>query len=200
MKRGLSEDVVVRPVPPGQIGVGEDVRVTTLLGSMSAQGSVIATSPHGLTVRENVEGGTVRFYPATVYRFLPVEGDGQQPVVMPVDRSLEDGARGVREANDLASEMGKLAKLDLKKVAKDAPEKDKSAVSKDKLPEDLKKRIGLAGVMDQDMRERVVSEIGDSALASLKRAGVSSTQVFGLVDEVQKAVDDVLMRYSRDDG
>ncbi len=67
-----------------------------------------------------------------------------------------------------------------------------SRVDVDALPDGLKKKIiGVKG-LDEESRNRVIADIADAALRSMRDVGVKDNEVFEKVVAIQKAVESVL--------
>lgn len=101
------------------------------------------------------------------------------------DRETDGGPRGPK-SKERKKDANK--KNDLEQDDR-TPE---SRVDVDALPDGLKKKIiGVKG-LDEESRNRVISDISDAALRSMRDVGVKDSEVFEKVVAIQKAVGDVL--------
>jgi hypothetical protein len=238
---------------PGTIGVGERVAVMTRLGQVLTHGTVVATAPNGLTLRES-KAGHHGFYSGMLHRFVVMDNDQPYQPVLVIDKVLVDAGGRVMEAKtgpahlvkkkadqdalkkkaqkpetnknaqaaqDAASaaleaanlvgkamkppktksaEVEKGPKPDGKEDDPDAPVK-KAANVVDGLPDPIKKRVGAGDEISDEIRLRVLGDVADAALASLKRSGLGADRMYALVDAIQAATDDVLREFGvQDDG
>ena len=67
-----------------------------------------------------------------------------------------------------------------------------SSIDVEKLPKDIKDAIIKSDEMDEGQLNGVLGDVSDAAMKALKRAGLSETQLFGLVQKISDSVYNVL--------
>lgn len=206
----LFEGRLDNTVDAGTIGIGERVDIRTKMGNHVATGDVIANNPFGIFLKEH------GFFDRDLYLFAPLE---ENPVLRPSNMLISSPDDRVAERLRRAGEdvpIYEADKLDDKVDGKEGDEKkdsddstdmlDKkdsdddnvpianpdSSVDVDNLPDDIKKSIINTTQMNDDQLNSVMSEIGDSTVKSLKRAGVKDTEIYGIASRVQNAIYKIL--------
>ena len=206
----LFEGRLDNTVDAGTIGIGERVDIRTKMGNHVATGDVIANNPFGIFLKEH------GFFDRDLYLFAPLE---ENPVLRPSNMLISSPDDRVAERLRRAGEdvpIYEADKLDDKVDGKKGDEKkdsddstdmlDKkdsdddnvpiantdSSVDVDNLPDDIKKSIINTTQMNDDQLNSVMSEIGDSTVKSLKRAGVKDTEIYGIASRVQNAIYKIL--------
>lgn len=206
----LFEGRLDNTVDAGTIGIGERVDIRTKMGNHVATGDVIANNPFGIFLKEH------GFFDRDLYLFAPLE---ENPVLRPSNMLISSPDDRVAERLRRAGEdvpIYEADKLDDKVDGKEGDEKKDSddstdmldkkdsdddnvpianpdnSVDVDNLPDDIKKSIINTTQMNDDQLNSVMSEIGDSTVKSLKRAGVKDTEIYGIASRVQNAIYKIL--------
>lgn len=113
----------------------------------------------------------------------------------PIDPDAADADYKDKDGEKAKGDDGK------KGVEKDAKKKDDkkkgvadpdSSIETDQLPDDIQQAIISTKDMDESQLNGVLSDISDAALKSLKRTGVSETELFSLVQSINDAAFKVL--------
>jgi len=218
----LHEGRIDSAVPASHIGLAETVSVTTKMGAGIARGFVKAASPDGLlVVISDGERKVEQFFSEQFYLFIPEEGARPEAPLaeLPSKRDLMDLSPdervrrrlGIIEQDDEGDSEGSEEEDDDfgddeddddgKKDKEKDKEKERgrkgppdSKVDTSKLPDDIKNAVISSKEMDPGDVNVLLSEVGDTAAKSLKRAGVSETEVFGLSQKIANAVYAVLTR------
>lgn len=182
----LSEGLIFQSLEATEISFGEPIVVLTKMGNEVSRGIVTAIYPNGsVQIREVPKGhnearGALgdRIYNTDLYMFIS-SPDG-------VDNEDVDSDSSVHEAEDRSNEIGK----------RNGPSDGDpaSSVDVDALPTQLKKKIIGIGSLDEEQINRIMSEVGEAALRSMKSVGVKETEVFHKVAEIQDSIRSVLSK------
>lgn len=218
----LHEGRIDSAVPAGQIGLSETVSIATKMGADIARGVVKGASPEGLLVVLNDgEREVEQFFSEQFYMFIPEGGERPEPPLAepPSKRDLtdlgpdervryklgiseqddedEEPKGGEEEDDDFGDDEGDDGSKDKEKGKQKEKERKgppDSKIDTSKLPDDIKNAVISSKEMDPEDVNVLLSEVGDTAAKSLKRAGVSETEVFGLSQKIANAVYAVLTR------
>lgn len=220
MSSVLHEDRLDNTVEAGRIGIGETVHVRTRMGEHVITGEVTTTSPWGLSVKE--DSRAVNFYSDDFYLFSPKEpvlptraGNlltdmtpdervSQKLKIMEVEQGGKTGATSIDDPDDHERDNEKSKEKEekkdkkdkkTKKVEKDTDKKpDGSVVDPNDLPDDIKNSIISTEEVSPEQLNSVLGDIGDAAMKALKRVNVNETEVHGVVQEIQNAVHNILVK------
>ncbi len=192
----LAEERLELTVEAPQLGNGETVSVLTKMGAQVASGIVSGVYKSGenfsVQVREFSSAGSSvdRLYSSQLYSFVadsPEEetedeyapSDGE-PLT---DNPSVDPISEVEDSGDEKSD--KKPKDDEVRANTDSVS---SKVDVDALPDEIKKRVvGVTG-LDEEQRNRILSEISDAALRAMKIVGVKDSEIYNKVVSIQNAV------------
>lgn len=191
-------------VRSGDLGVGEDVVVLTKMGTEVFSGTVIASTPFGVSIKNESES---KFFQEEFYVFSVDEPEESKPVVRSLDDMTPDERVAYKRAKlseaddadkkDDTEEKPKakpVDKTDDKKQKDDGKEIGKDTdIETDKLPDDIKNAIINIDEIDGERLIGVLGDIGDASIKALKRAGISEDGLYEIVDKIQAAVKKVIM-------
>jgi len=98
----------------------------------------------------------------------------------------EGDKNGGKENDDADAEGGK------KSDKKQSPRDDENEVNPSQLPQDIRDRVvGIEG-LDEEQVNKVLIDVNDAAMKSLRRVGVKEIDIYNAVGEIQGAVLTVL--------
>lgn len=140
---------------------GQHVKVRSLMGRVLAVGVVEHSDEEGVVVNQN--GQMLPFD-----RMVRVELVEAKSAPAPTDNAVPEEPPAQEPEQQAPVELG-------------APDIDK-------LPQNLQQKLKDTEELTADELNSVLSDIGATAIQSLKLAGVAETKVYGLVDMIQKVV------------
>lgn len=200
--RAAHERRVDGAVPAGKLGIGETVEVRTRLGEFLGRGEVYATSPFGVTLRE--DGTNHRFYHADWCLFVPeAQVLPEEPTNMLADvhpdarvqaklRRVQEQDQGSPEAAGNTAEPvddAQEAPVDDPTPAENAAvADDTSSVDVNNLPDDIRKAVVTVQKLDGDQMNYVLAQAGQALMSALRRSNVSEAELHGLVQRAQNAI------------
>lgn len=221
----LLEDQLDHSVDHGNIGLGETVDIRTRMGKPVAIGEVSASTPFGLSLRQggyysrdmyifipveeevpqseavnmvcNSPDDRVMSKMRSIGQFAPVyemdklpDDDDRDDVSGKGEKDDSDSKDDDDDDDDDNKENKKKKKSDDKIADSDA------SINVDDLPDDIKNAITSTSQMDDEALNRILSDIGDSAVKSLKRSKVDETELYEVAAKIQKAVRNILITSS----
>jgi hypothetical protein len=65
---------------------------------------------------------------------------------------------------------------------------DAKSVDMDKLPKTVRDKVTGTTKLTDEQVEKIANDVGDAALEALKKVGVKATEIYGMVDMIQKAI------------
>jgi len=74
-------------------------------------------------------------------------------------------------------------------------EEEEGSVDVATLPQDIQQHVTTTKELNDEQVNRVISDMGDAGLTSLKRVKIAESEIYGLVDEMQKAITQVLNKF-----
>jgi hypothetical protein len=150
-------------------------------------------------------GDHVTFYNGLYYSFVPTEMESSEPEYDPDDIAVGDPLEEIparlvdeRVASRLEAEGGSTEKPKDKPKPKPKPKPDPEpapepaaatgSVDQANLPDDIKKTVLKIKALGEEDKNQILADIGAAALKAMQRVGVSETEVYGKVDDIQSAV------------
>ncbi len=199
-------------VMAGDLGVGEDVIVRTLMGEEVYRGAVIASNPAGVSVQES-GGSSAKFFNSDLHVFTVNEPPQLEVFVGKLDSMTPDqrvayklgkmmsesksGAEEKEEKEESDEDEGEGDEKDKKARKKPDTKKDNGddvdmaqdkEVKIDKLPEEIKNAIIDVDELEGERLNGVIGDIGDASMKALRRAGVAEDGIYDIVSKIQKAI------------
>lgn len=166
------------------LGIGEIVSVTTKMGNHVVEGEVVSTTRLGAVVRA---GGKDMFCRDEFHTFVPQHAE-QPPPMVPVDNVVLDVDARVQEK----------LKLSEQEDEGDADEDDKKdgmkqskSVSPQGLPQDIQQAIVSSRDLTAEQVNKVLSEISNAAMKSMKRIGVQEIEIYPMITKIQNSISEV---------
>jgi hypothetical protein len=208
-------------VPAGKFGDGEAVEIRTKMGTTVSRGNVLSVTPFGLIVRESTGDtkfykdtlylfASLETEPPTVVKDqlhdasldarvqakLASMSEAGDPTpddtgAKPIDPNATDADYKDKDGDDKDDEEKKPEKKDDDKKKKAVADPE-SSIDTDKLPDDIKAAIISTHEMDEGQLNNVLRDISDAALKSLKRTGISESEIFGIIQKINDASFEVL--------
>lgn len=181
----LTEDVLSLAVDPNSLQDGERVMVVTKTGNPVSTGIVQAVYSYGaVQLREIIDPRSAvgnRIYDTHLYSFVLMKDDVN--VIDPDEFQFDRNAQSVAEDEKEDPAVDDSIKVD------DKGEKVKPEGKPEAKP---KKPEVDPNVLKDSQVERVMAAVSEAAMASMRSSGVSHSEIYSKVVEIQTAIKPVL--------